>query len=162
MGKETPGYAYQITQTTFLSSPTCHGAGVTRRSAGYAPAPEGFGGELRCSGTAWISLPGVELCHDLVDCQADFTIRPGHLGPPPRTFGTDMQNTTLSKFLTEGSLGTMRKGSPIFQVSAVTLPGCTRTRLQVCGPVRGLVSHRTWACQPAFWEPEIWAESGKS
>lgn len=67
-------------------------------------APGGFGGELRGSGMAWTSLPALELCHDPVDCQADFKIRQVNFGFPPGTFGTDMQNRILSKFRLEGSL----------------------------------------------------------
>lgn len=61
-----------------------------------------------------ISLPAVELCHNPVDCEAEFKIRQVNLGSPPRTFGTDMQNRIPSKFIAAGDPGGSHRVSSVF------------------------------------------------
>lgn len=69
----------------------------------------------------WISLRAVELCHDLVACQANFKIRQVNLGSPPRTFGTDTQNRILSKFVSEGTLEAVMVCSLSFYKGSVVM-----------------------------------------
>lgn len=68
----------------------------------------------RHCGRAWISLPVVELCHDPVDCQANFKIKQVNLGSPPRTFGSDMQNRILRKVISERTLGAVTECTTVF------------------------------------------------
>lgn len=96
-----------------LPCPRAGRAGVTGAQLA-APASEEFGRELRCSRMVWISRTAVELCHEPVDCQADFKIRKVNLGSPPRTFGTDMQNRSLPKFTSEWTLEAEIECSPLF------------------------------------------------
>lgn len=49
-----------------------------------------------------ISLLAVELCHDPVDCQADFKIRQVNLGSPPRTFGATCKTESCQSAFLRG------------------------------------------------------------
>lgn len=56
----------------------------------------------------------MELCHDPVDCQANFKIKQVNLGSLPRTFGSDMQNRILRKVISERTLGAVTECTTVF------------------------------------------------